>query len=514
MNSKDSHFGRRIVMRGTIGFLLVSVGVVFIVLPRAYGGPGIPIPYTYQGRLTDASAPPGTNYEVRFQLYDAPVGGNPVGGATTQIVQGPVGPQPPPPVDFTVSLPLLRDIISQILCMVAQPWPPVGAGPWPTTWTPLYLEVAVKRTTDASYTVLSPRQELTPAPFAYAALYAGRAAALELPYAPTAGSSQPLVALTQTGDGPAAIFKIQPQPEPPMPSPAVEVESNTSAPALEVMNTGAGPAASFKVQPQPEPPSPSPAVEIESNTSAPALAVTNTGTGFSAYFQGRAQFTAPVAIGTSAFGTDQGGAIELGNSLTTGNNPYIDFHRGVGMAQDYNVRLQNDADQQLKVVGKLATTGNLTVSSGNLTVSTGDLAVSAGSLSVAQELTVTGELTVESDIKKAYSMGTSSRAVPIAYASVSVDGAGNVTGVVGTPNVSSVLWEIGNQRYVIAIAGESYSSTTHVTIVTPITTGAPEALFATTSSSSPAGTLRIRIMSSSTGTTGLGRPFQFIVYKP
>ena len=47
--------------------------------------------------------------------------------------------------------------------------------------------------------------------------------------------------------------------------------------------------------------------------------------------------------GSSQLWPDQGGAIELGNSLGNGNTPYIDFHYGIGIAQDYSVRLVNDA---------------------------------------------------------------------------------------------------------------------------------------------------------------------------
>ena len=40
---------------------------------------------------------------------------------------------------------------------------------------------------------------------------------------------------------------------------------------------------------------------------------------------------------------DQGGSIELGDSLANGVTPYIDFHYGIGADQDYSVRLINDA---------------------------------------------------------------------------------------------------------------------------------------------------------------------------
>jgi hypothetical protein len=51
----------------------------------------------------------------------------------------------------------------------------------------------------------------------------------------------------------------------------------------------------------------------------------------------------------STLTTDQGGSIELGNSAQPGAVPYIDFHYGVGSAQDYNVRIQNSGDGHLNL---------------------------------------------------------------------------------------------------------------------------------------------------------------------
>jgi hypothetical protein len=48
---------------------------------------------------------------------------------------------------------------------------------------------------------------------------------------------------------------------------------------------------------------------------------------------------------------DQGGSIEVGNSLLLSAKPYIDFHYGVNGVQDYNVRLVNDGDNQLTCTG-------------------------------------------------------------------------------------------------------------------------------------------------------------------
>jgi len=67
--------------------------------------------------------------------------------------------------------------------------------------------------------------------------------------------------------------------------------------------------------------------------------------------------------GNSQLNSDQGGAIELGNSLGNGNIPYIDFHFGVGGAQDFNVRLVNDGDRQLTCSGNLNVSGSASVCS-------------------------------------------------------------------------------------------------------------------------------------------------------
>src|SRR5262249_8261992 len=50
----------------------------------------------------------------------------------------------------------------------------------------------------------------------------------------------------------------------------------------------------------------------------------------------------------------QGGSLELGATLGAApETPYVDFHFGLGAAQDYNVRLINTADNRLDVVTAL-----------------------------------------------------------------------------------------------------------------------------------------------------------------
>ena len=57
---------------------------------------------------------------------------------------------------------------------------------------------------------------------------------------------------------------------------------------------------------------------------------------------------------------DQGGSMELGDSARAFAIPFIDFHYGVSGNQDFNVRLINDANGQLTLVGDFRAQGNIT----------------------------------------------------------------------------------------------------------------------------------------------------------
>jgi Chaperone of endosialidase len=92
--------------------------------------------FTYQGKLTDSGTPQGA-YQMRFELYDAVTGGNQIGATVTNptvvVTQG----------VFTVSLDF-------------------GAA---FDGTDRFLEIAVKRLPADPFTVLTPRQKVTSAPY-------------------------------------------------------------------------------------------------------------------------------------------------------------------------------------------------------------------------------------------------------------------------------------------------------------------------------------------------------------
>ena len=102
---------------------------------------------TYQGRLNDGGVAANGSYDFRFTLYNALSGGAQVGSLVT------LGDVPVSDGYFTVQLDF-------------------GAGAFGSEAR--WLEVAVRPgTSSGAYTVLSPRQALTPAPFALYAATAG-----------------------------------------------------------------------------------------------------------------------------------------------------------------------------------------------------------------------------------------------------------------------------------------------------------------------------------------------------
>jgi hypothetical protein len=96
--------------------------------------------FTYQGRLIDGDSPAEGDYDFRFILYDAQAGGSQVGGIEA-------------PEDVTVTGGLFTvalDFGSAAFTGQAR-WLEIGVRPWDST---------------GAYTPLSPRQELTAAPYA------------------------------------------------------------------------------------------------------------------------------------------------------------------------------------------------------------------------------------------------------------------------------------------------------------------------------------------------------------
>lgn len=95
--------------------------------------------------MTDGGTPPTGTYDFQFKLYDALTNGN----------QLPIGS----PVTVTKSAVM---VINGVFTVQLE----FGASGFPGA--DRFLDVGVKHPADASYTPLSPRQQLTAAPYALA----------------------------------------------------------------------------------------------------------------------------------------------------------------------------------------------------------------------------------------------------------------------------------------------------------------------------------------------------------
>jgi hypothetical protein len=126
--------------RHTLHVASLALALSFIFHPSAFAQTTA---FTYQGRLDTSGAPASGSYDLRFAIYDAASGGTAVAGPLTN---SPVGVSNG---FFTVTLDFGAGVFT-------------GADRW--------LEIAVRTNGGGAFTPLSPRQPLTPAPYAiYAA---------------------------------------------------------------------------------------------------------------------------------------------------------------------------------------------------------------------------------------------------------------------------------------------------------------------------------------------------------
>ncbi len=164
--------------------VLVAVPVASAAINRGSGGPAesrvsslvaLGNAFTYQGRLTDASAPANGTYDLRFILFDADSGGAQVGATVEKA-------------DVSVQ----NGLFTTELDFGAASFD--GNARW--------MEIAIRPGNQTgTYTVLSPRQPITPVPYA---LYA-KTAGLNLPFSGTAssGADTGIINITQGGAGAA-----------------------------------------------------------------------------------------------------------------------------------------------------------------------------------------------------------------------------------------------------------------------------------------------------------------------
>ncbi len=235
--------------------------------------------FTYQGRLTDGGNPASGPYDLQFKLYDAASVGIQVGGTITldniTVSDG----------LFTVQL----DFGGSAFDGDAR-WLAISVRPGASTST---------------YTPLSPRQELTPTPYA---IYAQNGGDLSLPFAGSVSSSSEALSITNTGSGRAGLFEIINSGNVREAMAAVTngngdavkgystglgragrfliVNINNVSPALEATTNGFGPAGLFMIN--------------NANNNQAAVHAITSGDGYAGHFEGTVRVDGDVGIGAAA----------------------------------------------------------------------------------------------------------------------------------------------------------------------------------------------------------------------
>jgi hypothetical protein len=197
----------------TLAAVLASISAVPVALavssdpaPRAQvtaeGLTALGSGFTYQGRLTDGGSPGNGNYDIRFILYDSESGGAQVGATITKTNVAVVNGLFSTDLDFgTISVtptsvaatpsPSTSPTITAVATVIVNAFD--GNARW--------MEIAIRAGgTNGTFTVLSPRQPVSPVPYALYAKAAGGFAVPLTASGSTAGSAGALD-ITQAGTG-------------------------------------------------------------------------------------------------------------------------------------------------------------------------------------------------------------------------------------------------------------------------------------------------------------------------
>lgn len=310
--------------------LFSSLFLAFAVFAQAQGT----TEFNYQGRLAQNGQLLNGDYEMEFTLY-----GTPSGGAS-------------------LSSPLVRPAtVANGVFNLA-----LDFGATPFAGDACYLEVRVRRTGTASWSSpLAPRQAIRPVPYA---LHASKAGAVGDNAVTTSGLQNSSVTAGKLANAAITTAALQ--------NNAVTAAKIAGGQVVKSLNNLKDSVTLVA----------GPNVTLSSDSAANRLTIASVGSPFalnggSAYYNGGnvgigtdnpqsrlqvdgtimgAEFRIP---GGAAFHADQGGGLELGPTVGSNEVPYIDFHYGLGLPQDYNVRLINNGDQQLLADANLVVSKSL-----------------------------------------------------------------------------------------------------------------------------------------------------------
>ena len=209
---------------------------------------------------------------------------------------------------------------------------------------------------------------------------------------------------------------------------------------------------------------------------------------------------------SGVWGESTGGGVGVAGSSISGGGVQGTSNSGEGVfgsSQNYNGVHGRSSHASSSGVWGESTTNGVGVA-GNAT-GTGKAIYGVNTNAVGWAGYFDGNLHATGRITKAYTAGTSSQAVPIAYGNIESDG----TILVRTPNVASSTYNASTNYYEITITGETYIFYNYVTVVTPSFTGGSPVMAATYSVN---GKLQVGIYNLSGNRVQTA--FQFVIYKP
>lgn len=500
--------------------------IIVVMFMLALGGVAVASPmgtaFTYQGRLNFKDVPADGNYDFTFGLYDALTGGSQVGSTI---------------------LMLNREVNDGYFTVV----PDFGINAF--TGEARWMEISVRPNGTPGWTLLTPRQELTPSPYA---MYAGDSDKLDgydaghfVSSSSDYGRYGVTTNLYEAAETLADKYLNATEPD--------EMIAETSDWVLDVENTGIGSAIDGTA----------PFIGVRGNSDSMGVrgnAYGNQGKGVYGYASGsNGKGVYGIAGNTGDF-TNYGGQFEALGTYGYGVFGAANGTNGRGVhgyssgATGFGVYGKSTQYVAVKGEGRLDANGYLGVQGKNdfdgvgsadwLGDEIGVAGISTGTSSTADNYGVIGhsnsvgvrgehsgdpdnnfgelglsntgvygkgsdyagyfegDVHSTSEYTKAYTTGTSNPAAPLAYGNIASNGLKNS----GTPNFTCT-WNSTLSRYEITITGESYHYQNYVATVT--CTGGSARIASTDSMD---GKLLVYILT--TAGTKVQAPFNFMVYKP
>jgi hypothetical protein len=507
-------------MKSRLAALLIT-----LVAAAAHAQP-LSTAFTYQGRLDASGSPAGGTYDFRFTLFDAPSAGTQLGPVlcvnNLAVTNG----------VFTVQL----DFGSQF----------AGQQRFLEVW--VRADTGLDCSTNAGFTTLSPRQNLTASPNAVYSLSAGSASTAGTATNATQLNSQPasfytnaanlsvgtlpdsrlstnvdLVNTTQT-IGAVKNFAVAPAftalSGPPFTIPSTAgLVVNLNADLLDGLNStdfvqlgGTQTIAGTKSFASPP--------AFTASSGAPFTVASTTGLvanlnadlldglhgsdlvqiGGTQTVAGAKTFLAPITGASLVFTS---GSTPL---ITAGQNNVIDKRMWIAHSESLNnwgiqyrdLATDGFAQDSIELVGGVQTRPQFGFVLSTRAFNGYD---PMGATTIALNAT-TGAAQFNGGVSQNYA-GLPGRATPVAFGAVSAGGASTAA----SPNIAS-SWDAANTRYEITITAENYTSGNYIAVVTSANAGAP--VIASTDSVNG----HLLVYFSNLAGSHVQAPFSFVVYKP